>query len=362
MRKLELKREVKLKHLKYCIGKKKNQKYLNSRPYGRLIKYQDLDYPQKIKMGTKIIKIDISKNARREMVKYLLKNFNSIIIGNPKKLIILEEEFYNLVHSLELKNKKTVTIGEIKEKLNKFLYRIFKYETFSSSEPGDKWGPYQLIEALNNSVCVYCNAQFTHTVYRPENSVERQVKIRPSLDHFLPRSIHPLLGVSIYNLIPACYTCNSSLKGDEDISLDQIIHPYLDSLDEIGYFEREFNVPLPETYTGYSDFYSQVVGRSTNYDIKLKPFNESAREKLEGFERLFEIEERYAQHKRVINDFVKKNIIYTDIYLNELKGSYSYLFENTYSLKEIIIEEDINNNILSKIVKDITLNELKVVR
>ncbi|MDL2030474.1 hypothetical protein OOZ25_14285 [Bacillus subtilis] len=362
MKKLELKREVKLKHLKYCIGKKKNKAFMKSRPYGRLIIYQDSNYPESINIRTKTIKINISKNARREMVKYLLENFNSIIIGNPKKLIILEKEFYNLIHSLELKNKKTVTISDIKERLNKFLSWIFNYESFSSSDPGGKWGPYQLIESLNNSVCAYCNAQFTHIVYRPKNSVEGQVKIRPSLDHFLPRSIHPLLGVSIYNLIPACYTCNSSLKGDKDISLDQIIHPFLDSLDEIGYFEREFNVPLPETYTDYSDFYSQVVGRSTNYDIKLKSHNESASEKLVGFKRLFEIEERYAQHKRIINDFVKKNIIYTDIYLNELKGSYCYLFENTYSLKEIIIEEDINNNILSKIVKDITLNELKLVK
>ncbi|MED4037436.1 hypothetical protein [Niallia taxi] len=362
MKKLELTKELKLRHLKYCIGKRKNNTYLESRPYGRILKYKNSDYPQNYKIGNTTLKINVRKNTRRKMIEYLIENFNSIIIGTPQKLLMIEEEFYNLVYTEELKfkNDKDLTITDIKKKLYNFLYRIFKYETFSSAKPGNIWGAYQLIEGLNNTICVYCNSQFTHTVYRPENLERREVKIRPSLDHFLPRSKHPLLGVSIYNLIPACYTCNSSLKGDEEISLDQIIHPYLDSFDKMGYFEREFTVPTSEKYTEYSDFYSQVVGRSTNYTIKLKPHNELAKEKIIGTERLFELEERYTQYKKIINDYVKKNIIYTDIYLNKLKDSYCFLFDKTYTLEQIIIEEDINNNLLSKIINDITLYELKL--
>jgi hypothetical protein len=357
MKKLEMTRELKLNHYKYCLGKKKKQGYSLHRPYGRLIRYQSLNYPRNIKMGKTTIKIKLAKNTREAMTKYLINNFKSIIVGTPVRILELEIEFYTLIHSEEMKVNRAVTMIEVKVAVKEFLYRIFRYETFASAEPTSKWGAYQLVEGLNNSVCVYCNSQFTVTVYRTDESEGRKMQIRPSLDHFFPRSKHPLLGVSIYNLIPSCHTCNSSLKGDKDISLEEIIHPYIDNLDDLGYFEREFNTNLPDTFVDYSDYYSQVVGRSTNYTIKLKPFKKSYNEKLNLYEELFEIEKRYSQHKKFINDFVKRNIIYTTIYLDKLKDSYCFLFTKTYSLKELIIEEDINNNILSKVVKDITLKE-----
>ena len=37
------------------------------------------------------------------------------------------------------------------------------------------------------------------------------------LDHFLPKSICPLVGLSFYNFVPSCSVCNEKLKGADRI-------------------------------------------------------------------------------------------------------------------------------------------------
>lgn len=39
---------------------------------------------------------------------------------------------------------------------------------------------------------------------------------RDAFDHYLPKSIYPYVSVCFKNLVPTCYTCNSSYKGDID--------------------------------------------------------------------------------------------------------------------------------------------------
>jgi hypothetical protein len=81
--------------------------------------------------------------------------------------------------------------------------QIFDYNKFSSSR--DNWGPYPFIDLLDNTVCPYCNRSYTHSVF--EAGIHGG---RPELDHFLSKSIFPFFGLSIYNLIPVCHSCNHS--------------------------------------------------------------------------------------------------------------------------------------------------------
>lgn len=97
---------------------------------------------------------------------------------------------------------------------------IFDYDSVINSSTGIG---YNLAKLLNINTCTYCNRIYNLTVTKNN----KEVGIRPQFDHWFPRSKYPLLSLSYYNLIPSCYLCNSSLKGDTDFTLRKNIHPYI---------------------------------------------------------------------------------------------------------------------------------------
>lgn len=65
---------------------------------------------------------------------------------------------------------------------------------------------YEICGCYGVNFCPYCNDEPIHII---DSSSK---KYRPHLDHFLPKSRYPFLGVSLYNLIPAGTRCNSYFK------------------------------------------------------------------------------------------------------------------------------------------------------
>lgn len=59
--------------------------------------------------------------------------------------------------------------------------------------------------------CPYCNAE---TVGMAHLSVSKFVS---DIDHIFPKSVYPLLSLSLYNLVPVCNRCNSRFKKDENM-------------------------------------------------------------------------------------------------------------------------------------------------
>lgn len=51
------------------------------------------------------------------------------------------------------------------------------------------------------------------------------------LDHFLPKSLYPILAVTPENLVPCCGKCNN-MKSNKDYTATPVIHPYYDSFDK----------------------------------------------------------------------------------------------------------------------------------
>lgn len=118
--------------------------------------------------------------------------------------------------------------------INKILENTFAYDSEIS---GNKARAYELTHEQGRYTCTYCNRSYTFTVvrndadnksfpgYRKNNDGNRIA--RPHLDHWFDKSTHPLLSLNIFNLIPSCPICNSSVKGSEHFSLSTHIHPYL---------------------------------------------------------------------------------------------------------------------------------------
>jgi hypothetical protein len=105
--------------------------------------------------------------------------------------------------------------------------RVFNYSAFANKD-ANGWSAYKLCQKSAYGVCPYCNQAFAFTV------VEAGGSFRPTLDHFFPKAEYPYLALSLYNLVPSCYTCNSNLKGTKDFFRTQHLHP-LEDVEEVSF-------------------------------------------------------------------------------------------------------------------------------
>ncbi len=130
--------------------------------------------------------------------------------------------------------------------------RVFDYNDFLTSDKG--WNAYDLCNASRTRTCPYCNQAYAFTVVRDKGG-----KCRPTLDHFFPKHRFPHLALSINNLIPSCYTCNSNLKHSVDFRRKKHLHPLYDS--EAIHF-RMIGPSMVQT----EDDPSGILGLISNFD------------------------------------------------------------------------------------------------
>lgn len=89
---------------------------------------------------------------------------------------------------------------------SKFPYWVNMLESAFDYDYVSKHFAYEICDCYGVKFCPYCNDEPIHII----NSSRK--KYRPHLDHFLPKSRYPFLGVSLHNLIPAGTRCNSYFK------------------------------------------------------------------------------------------------------------------------------------------------------
>ena len=172
-----------------------------------------------------------------------------LLLDSPKELYILcnklmskiipgyhEDEFLDY---LIAKDKKY----ENRSPYEKLLYRkyyntlnqIRKTFDYEGQLAKNKSRTYHITLEQGHNTCTYCNRQYiiTITITKDKGSNDASRIARPQLDHWFSKELYPLMSLSLYNLIPCCSICNSSLKGNAIFKLSTHIHPYLDStLDE----------------------------------------------------------------------------------------------------------------------------------
>lgn len=214
---------------------------------------------------------------------------------------------------------------------------------------GVDWSAYKFLMKLGIKVCPYCNRQYITPIYCDNG------KVRADLDHFYPKYIYPYLAMSIYNLVPSCKFCNSSLKNGKEFNYDNNLNPY-----EYGF---------SNLYTfSYDIIEENGLVNEENLKIILKDNSQTEQEKrivrkAQNNKDIFQIENIYNFHKNEVADLIKKKMIYTDKNIEILLKQYKNLFESKEQVVEFIIggysnkEEEYSNKILSKLINDIR-NEL----
>ena len=98
------------------------------------------------------------------------------------------------------------------------LLNIFNYDGVLSH---NKVNSYEFTKRIGRNSCTYCNRIYTQTVVEDDSRIAR-----PDIDHWLSKSDHPLLSLSIYNLIPSCLICNRTIKHTVEFEYGKHVHPY----------------------------------------------------------------------------------------------------------------------------------------
>lgn len=267
------------------------------------------------------------------------------LVAEPKVLRRVVEEFekvYFRFGSLE---------STMFEPVNKELEEVFNYKTFCTAEhtTKDKWGGVPLMREILSRVryCPYCNAETVYVVERNEDDNDRK-PIKSAYDHFFPQGRYPFLALSIYNLIPSCYRCNSQFKRDEFKSLLAMPHPYIEDVDNMACF-----VPLNIGGAWFSE--------SLDVDLKIEFVSKdpNGKEAIANYDKLFNISNVYSQlFKREAADAIIKSKVLNQSYLALLKDFFASAGMKSVDVERLLLgvssdRSNINNERLSKLIHDI---------
>ncbi|MBR4652383.1 MAG: hypothetical protein IKO72_03405 [Kiritimatiellae bacterium] len=184
---------------------------------------------------------------------YRKGNFLTMELGG---LVELCKEFDKLYTSFPDK-KLTIIKNNLKEIFNYEKFgegmklkkeTINKVQCYTWISCAETWSAWHFIKQLNARMCCYCNAEtiFSLLLNQPCPGVEekgsnRKAKKedykRSALDHYIGHSKYPALGLSLYNLVPACTRCNTNIRGAKVLKYQNNIRPYEESFDDFFRFK-----------------------------------------------------------------------------------------------------------------------------
>lgn len=154
----------------------------------------------------------------------LLPNYNTtseddttlklLLISEPQKLIECNNEIWDKFTRLPDDSRPSKKLIEI----------IFNYNGVYNT---NKENGYWLAKIIGRNTCVYCNRNYIFTVVDVNKAGNKGYISRPVFDHCYTKSDYPMLSLSLYNLIPSCTVCNSSVKGTKSLHYVDYIHPYV---------------------------------------------------------------------------------------------------------------------------------------
>lgn len=173
------------------------------------------------------IKDDIRNSGIKKKVKDIL--FPADGTDVIKQLLLLPpDKLYPLNNVLEQEIKATGGWTTTKGK----ILKAFNYDGRISR---NKDAAYELSQRIDTRTCVYCNRIYAFTVETEDGTPIT----RPDFDHWLPKEKHPLVSMSVYNLIPSCPICNRGIKLRKEFEYGSYVHPYTSNEEMKARFQYE---------------------------------------------------------------------------------------------------------------------------
>lgn len=253
--------------------------------------------------------------------KILIYELKEILCGNFEKLIEIKNK---LVKKDDNKIKSFFNYD--KAKSTKFIPLISKLQPKISNF---------FQENIEVHTCYYCNIDFINT-FKKNNETKNAF----TLDHVLEKADYPFLALSLYNLVPSCYVCNSKVK-DSKILFDEFspTNKDFDFNERVKFKSFISNVNLQ--IEKEQDFYIKLIENYSNkYDEYIKSLN---------------LNDRYDYHKYKVLEMIQKRKEYPDSRIKELADLTKKTPEEIkQDLFGIYLSQDLHKRPLSKLIKDIS--------
>lgn len=113
------------------------------------------------------------------------------------------------------------------------------------------------------------------------------------LDHFLPKSVCPLIGLSFYNFVPSCSVCNEKLKGADRIGgIDRQKLMQLSPTSEQYLFDQEITIKIDYDSTVRT---LRMQEHPDDFRLEFTPKGNVYQEIVTEFR----LDERYNYHKQI---------------------------------------------------------------
>ena len=228
-------------------------------------------------------------------------------------------------------------LQEIKDNLGDMSKRndvkvLFKYENKFQKHISKFFEQYVEVHT-----CYFCNIEFINTFMTKDEKIKNGFTI----DHYIDKGKYPYLALSLDNLIPSCYTCNSKVKRVHSVETLSPASTHFDFNEKVKFKtfmenrnlqidnEEDFRLLLKEDF---SDIYKQYID-------------------------VFELDGRYKYHKYKVIEMINKRKEYPDSRIKELALLTQKTEEEVKQdlFGEYLFEdEDLHKRPLSKLVRDIS--------
>ncbi len=267
-------------------------------------------------------------------------SFEDIIFLQPENMKCFINKIELRIIELSKINYKTI------EKKKKFIYEakeelkeVFKYENKFQS-PISKF----FEKNFQTRTCYFCNIHFVNKYKIDDENYRNEF----TLDHYYDKATYPYLALSLYNLIPSCYTCNSKLKKNEEF---QNLAP---SSQRYDFDEKvKFKLFLKPSCDNLH------IKSGDDIDIPLK---EQFSDIYDKYIKIFHLNERYKAHKNIVFEMIQRAELYPESRLKELQNLTGIPFQQIkkYIFNLIDENDDLSKKPFSKLIKDIS-EELELI-
>lgn len=263
-----------------------------------------------------------SGKVDRDKLRYLLAGPDEMpkSFGGGGKEQTMLESLDKVINACRIKYTDT-------QKAKECCEQIFNYNKFVKGQKEAYW----LLRNLNVRVCPYCNRIYTVTLPSPDElgRGEKFKATRATFDHFYSRARYPYLALSLFNMIPSCYTCNLN-KRDSD---KELIYPYDQGFGKEAVFrivpnlsknifKRDGNV-LDYLHGKGKQFYIKFMCKENEYlyegvslEERLSNIgNEDLRNRIIASIETFKLEDLYGEHDKEVQDILRKRYYFSNQYI-----------------------------------------------
>lgn len=260
-------------------------------------------------------------------------SLKEILCGDFEKLLEIKNQlspkYKNHTGLKELFNYDKATSTNFTPLLSKLQPKISKF--FEDSE-----------NKIEIHTCSFCNIEFIN-VFKTK---DKQTKNGFTLDHLINKAEFPFLALSLYNLIPSCYICNSKLKGDYDIWKTE------SQLSKISPSSKDYAFDNKVKFKTFMKNPKLLLNKKDDFEILLK---EDFTDDFQKYIEVFQLDGRYAYFKHFALEMYRKRQRYPDSRIKELavltKQTEEKVKQDLFG--EVLYEDDLSRRSLAKFIKDL---------